>query len=68
MNNITEIIDEFLEKYCSQDPNNMPKNSIMDTTKIEYYGTIYYIPDHNWDFIPEDDILRRMLIAIYKIK
>jgi hypothetical protein len=68
MNNVNELIDEFLEKYCSRDPNNMPKNSIMGTTKINYCGVVYYVPGHNWDFIADDDVLRGLLIAKHKIR
>jgi len=59
---IRELNKAFLEKYCS--------NKVIQIdfyTPIEYEEQVYYVPDHDFDFTVDDDILREMLVATYKI-
>jgi len=68
---IRQLIREFIAKYCIKIELNDSKEYIDNILKnheiIEYNEIKYYIPNHNFLFTVDDDILGRMLFATYKV-
>ena len=69
MNNIREIIKNFLETFCVK----ITEDSVYDDQMKSYYDRIeyeeqaYYIPCHDFNYTVDDDILRAMLLSTYEI-
>lgn len=70
-NNIKELIEDFLNKYCTKVKENEDESYVelmMDDHQcIFYLGEEYYVPENNslWD--ENDELLHTMIINTFEI-
>jgi hypothetical protein len=66
-----QLIRTFLDRYCIKVEPDEPRGYIEHMLKhnelIEYDEVRYYIPNHDFAFTVDDDILGIMLFATYKV-
>jgi len=66
-----EIIYAFLSKFCtkvSEEEDSSTVELYMDDHKcIEFEDSQYYVPDNNSSYSEEDELLREMLLATFKL-
>jgi hypothetical protein len=71
-NNLIELIEQYISKYCVEIQENETEEYVKIKLRrhsiIERYKVKYYIPDWDFSYTVDDDMMRGLLIAKYKIK
>jgi hypothetical protein len=72
MNNVKQLIEEYVKQYCVEIQDNETdeyiKTKLRRHSIIEMYKVKYYIPDWDLEYTVDDDMMRELLMARYKIK
>jgi hypothetical protein len=72
VNNVIELIENFISQYCVEIQENETEEYVKTKLRrhsiIERYNVRYYIPDWDLTYTLDDDMMRGLLIAKYKLK
>jgi len=68
MNNLQEIINNFLNTFCTKVQENDNTELLMDgAICIEYENAEWYVPKNNMLYTEDDELLVELLINTYRL-